>query len=368
MNNDFLEKIKKGEQISIGKRFSFESKILHEKRFIQIHLPKKYFESEKVYPVMYLLDGEFHFNIVSSMLKYMENHMVPEMILIGIENLTIQSRLRDLSPVIDKRFNNEAGYDKFIEFINKEIAGSIDKYLRTSGYRIFSGHSLGGLAVVHTLMTHTDYFDFYIANSPALYFADNYQYNCIEKNIDKLSKLNKDLFISWGSEEETEENPIFTKIDELIYKKMKRIHYESLEVENESHGATPFEGNYYALKNRFKIWFDLKEADSVEKLKKHFEIVSKSFNYRVDIPFPVLNQLGYIELYRNNDIEKAIAVFKFAAEIYPNLWNSYDSLGEALMLKGDNKNAILFYRKSLEMNPENINAINMIKRIKGINS
>ena len=51
------------------------------------------------------------------------------------------------------------------------------------------------------------------------------------------------------------------------------------------------------------------------------------------------------------------------AELYPNSANVYDSLGEAYMNSDDNKNAIKNYKKSLELNPNNDNAREMLKKL-----
>ena len=44
--------------------------------------------------------------------------------------------------------------------------------------------------------------------------------------------------------------------------------------------------------------------------------------------------------------------------------NAFDSLGEAYMNKGDKPLAIKNYEKSLEFNPNNGNAEDMIKKLK----
>jgi cytochrome c-type biogenesis protein CcmH/NrfG len=50
-------------------------------------------------------------------------------------------------------------------------------------------------------------------------------------------------------------------------------------------------------------------------------------------------------------------------EQYPASWNAYDSLGEAYMAAGDRQRAIENYRKSLQLNPQNTGAIEMLRRL-----
>jgi tetratricopeptide (TPR) repeat protein len=71
------------------------------------------------------------------------------------------------------------------------------------------------------------------------------------------------------------------------------------------------------------------------------------------------NGIGYY-LMNSGKISDAIKVFKFNVEQFPNSANVYDSLGEAFMKSGDNQSAIINYKKSLELNPENNNAREML--------
>jgi glyoxylase-like metal-dependent hydrolase (beta-lactamase superfamily II) len=74
------------------------------------------------------------------------------------------------------------------------------------------------------------------------------------------------------------------------------------------------------------------------------------------------NQLGY-RLLGEERYAEAIAIFELNVEMYPESWNVYDSLGEAHMLAGDNDRAIELYRGSLEINPDNANAVTMLERL-----
>ena len=75
-----------------------------------------------------------------------------------------------------------------------------------------------------------------------------------------------------------------------------------------------------------------------------------------------LTILGYRHL-RKEEYNSAIPIFKLIVEIFPQSFNAYDSLGEAYMLNGDRELAIINYEKSLELNPDNTNAVNMLKKL-----
>jgi tetratricopeptide (TPR) repeat protein len=75
-----------------------------------------------------------------------------------------------------------------------------------------------------------------------------------------------------------------------------------------------------------------------------------------------LNSLGY-QLLKMKKIKEAIEVFKLNVEVYPQSYNVYDSLAEAYMINGDKELAIKNYEKSLELNPKNTNAVEMLKKL-----
>lgn len=63
-----------------------------------------------------------------------------------------------------------------------------------------------------------------------------------------------------------------------------------------------------------------------------------------------LNQYGYT-LLGNGDQDGAISIFLLNTQKNPTSANAWDSLGEAYATKGDKKNAIASFKKSLSLNP-----------------
>lgn len=77
-----------------------------------------------------------------------------------------------------------------------------------------------------------------------------------------------------------------------------------------------------------------------------------------------MNSLGY-SLLGDKQVEFAIKVFLKNTILYPNSANVYDSLGEAYMIAGNNEQAIKNYERSLDLNPQNTNAFEQLKKLKG---
>ena len=74
-----------------------------------------------------------------------------------------------------------------------------------------------------------------------------------------------------------------------------------------------------------------------------------------------INAYGY-ELLGAGKLDEAVAAFRKNAADHPASWNTYDSLGEALAVKGDTAGAIAQYQKALDMVGDEINRA----RIRGI--
>ncbi|WKN32119.1 prolyl oligopeptidase family serine peptidase [Porifericola rhodea] len=78
----------------------------------------------------------------------------------------------------------------------------------------------------------------------------------------------------------------------------------------------------------------------------------------------VLNTLGLRLSFNPEKKVQGYNVFLLALHLYPKSANLYDSLAEAYFYNEDYQNAILNYKKSLELNPENQNAIDRLKQLK----
>jgi tetratricopeptide (TPR) repeat protein len=75
-----------------------------------------------------------------------------------------------------------------------------------------------------------------------------------------------------------------------------------------------------------------------------------------------INSLGY-RLLGEGKTAAAITVFKINVQAYPASPNVYDSLAEAYLAVSDKKAAIESYKKVLELDPQNANAANAIRRL-----
>lgn len=75
-----------------------------------------------------------------------------------------------------------------------------------------------------------------------------------------------------------------------------------------------------------------------------------------------VNLAGYAFL-QKKDYANAIKIFELNVKAYPQSGNVYDSLGDGYLDAGDKNKALMYYKKSLELDPSNTNAKNIISTL-----
>ena len=78
-----------------------------------------------------------------------------------------------------------------------------------------------------------------------------------------------------------------------------------------------------------------------------------------------LNNLGYALLSKNK-VKDAIKIFALLVSEFPKYPNPYDSLGEAYFINKEYELSIKNYKISLELNPKNTHAVEMIDKIENL--
>ncbi|PZX46909.1 CocE/NonD family hydrolase [Algoriphagus chordae] len=113
----------------------------------------------------------------------------------------------------------------------------------------------------------------------------------------------------------------------------------------------------------FQDFNDLAKDQNYEDLIRLYESL-QSENPSLELPEGNLNTLGLQLVFNPKTSQQGINVFLLATSLYPNSANLFDSLGEAYLFMGNNKEAISSFEKSLELYPQNQNAIDRLKELK----
>lgn len=162
-----------------ARRVIIESRILSEKRTLDITLPHGYDTSSERYPVLIVLDGEFEHEIAAAVARfYASSSMLPRTIVVGVRNT---NRARDLTPAPVAGFRaptevgQAGGADKFIALLADELLPFLDRTYRTAPMRVLVGHSLGGLFALHAITRRPGLFTGYLVMEPATWWNDEYE-------------------------------------------------------------------------------------------------------------------------------------------------------------------------------------------------
>lgn len=129
------------------------------------------------YPIVYVLDGDDNFAIAAETAeRFGRNPGFAPGIVVGIGYPGASRRALDYTPTQGEgapRGEPTGGAAAFRAFIADELRPAIERDVRIDLSRqAILGHSFGGLFVLDTLFVRPDLFQFYIAASPSLWFAD----------------------------------------------------------------------------------------------------------------------------------------------------------------------------------------------------
>ena len=366
--------------IIIGKIETIYSTILKEERQIFIYVPNaNTLFAKKNYPVIYLFDGDSHFQSVTGMIQQLSqvngNTILPEMIVVGITNT---DRTRDLTPthqsggpysdsLMDK---TSGGGEIFTDFLEKELIPHIDSVYPTAPYRVLIGHSIGGVMVINTLLNHPNLFNAYISIDPSMWWDDQKLLKQAEYDLAQHKFDGETLFLAMANEIKDGKDTLHLRTDTSIFNLHSRSILELTDAlrknqknnlkwnwkyySDENHGSLPLIAEYDGLRfifsfNKFQIPSTPQEFNSFNfdsAFVSHYNNVSKQMGYTVSPPEMMLNDLGYFFLQQNN-FEKALYFFERNIATYPESINVYDSMGDYYNAKDDKQKAMEYYNLAL---------------------
>ena len=250
---------------------TIHSNVLNEDRKIYIHSPKPdSADSDERFPVFYIMDADNHFELLAQYADYLSRPdvlAIPKIIVVGITNT---DRRRDLTPtksILDYAGKPDSsdiskpsgGNENFLQFISTELIPTIDKNYKTEPYKIFAGHSFGGLSTINCLLNHPDMFDAYVAVSPSLWWDHEYLLKLTDEKLKSNTALNKKFFYSDGNEGGS--NSFFhkdlLKLDSLVAaKNLTGLDHMYKHYPTETHMTEPITAYYHALRFIFKDYFE----------------------------------------------------------------------------------------------------------------
>ena len=346
------------------KRLTVKSAVLGEERNVLVRTPVGYETNKLSYPVLYMTDGDDHINHTSSSIEFLtENGRMPDLIVVGVMNT---DRTRDLTPVKsttknaagELQFPTSGGADNFLKFFETELIPEIEKQYRVQPYRIFAGHSLGGLFAIHAMITKPGLFNSYIAVSPSLQWENKEELKRAEDFLKAQKEMKVTLFVSIGNEPGAI-GESFDSFKELLSKtNIKGFDWQAERMADEDHGSVVLRSHYFGLRKVYDGWLGPRDPKSgavlggLKGADAHYQKLSEKFGYKIPVPENLINQIGYQFLFDGKP-EDAIAVFKANVERYPDSANVYDSLAEAYERGGRIDLAEPLYEKAKVLGEQN---------------
>ena len=362
---------------NLGFADGIKSAVLNEQRPLLIYTP---YSDKKIranttqnYPVIYVLDGESNFRSVAITVERLaEMGLCPASIVVGIPNT---NRNRDLTPTSVSNNTDgvtaSGGGEKFLSFIEKELIPHIDSNYPTAPYKLFIGHSLGGLMVMQAMVHHKDLFNVYIAIDAAIWWDNHKILEEAKAAIEKDSYEKRTLFLAIANRMERGVDTIAVQADtseqtELIRYNLNLIHHLKRHPENglrfkyayyehDNHGSVPFIATYDAIRFVFDYYafpryaeYQVTNPNLPNVILDHYRKITEQLGYQVLPDASLVNNLGYYALMTKR-FDVAGQLFALNVRNYPLDANLHDSYGDYYMAIGDKKNAISCFNRALSI-------------------
>ena len=160
---------------------AFNMPQLNRKRRIWIYLPKGYAASTKIYPVLYMNDGQNLFNEqaaafgewgVDECMDTLQNKLNKECIIIGIDHGG-DKRMTEYNPYDNEKYGKGEG-KQYVDFLANTLKPYIDSKYRTKKApenTFIAGSSMGGLISLYAVMQYPAVFGGAGVFSPSLFLT-----------------------------------------------------------------------------------------------------------------------------------------------------------------------------------------------------
>lgn len=335
------------DDVIIGKYKKFESKIFGGKVSYLVHLPEGYEKSDKMYPVVFMMNGQniTQFANDAATLDNLAGERIPDMILIGISN-TGEAENYWACP-------NDSGFVKgattFSVFLKDELLPEIRKNYRTNGYQILAGQSNSGLYVMYNFLLYPDLFNAYVVASPMFGWCPDFFLNKTKSFLKDNPGIDKKLYISYGDLDYVQVLNHMNNYIEALKQAPAGLQWKIDLIENTGHVP------YSTLNNALLFFFSGCTMTSERKklrvpgIKAHFEGLSKEYGFVVNPKPGILFDMAF-DLGDENNTDQAIEIMNYLIGLYPDSELYFYYLGKLYQNKGELESAKVYYNKALGVN------------------
>ena len=332
------------------------SKYLNEKRAIEIQLPRSYdVESDRMYPLMIVLDGDYMFNIVSGSVDYLSYWGdIPENLVVGINQK--DTRFQDSSVFDNITHTPISSTASFYDFIVNELIPYFSKNFRVSNFKVIVGQERTANFANFFLLKNDPQIRGVISISPKI--SENMNRYLYEN----LSKTNSKVVYTVSSSEKDFES-IFKNVSELTASldsiKNKNLRFESLIFDKENHYILPSVSVPNSIRSIYSMYSDIDktEYDSIisklktspiDYLKNKYLLISEF--YDVDKTISMNDFMAIEEFIEENEFFNLYdELSELAKQEYPGTILPSYYKGRFIEETGDPKKAMYIYRSAYNM-------------------
>ncbi|CAM3982413.1 MULTISPECIES: alpha/beta hydrolase-fold protein [Pseudoalteromonas] len=347
---------------------TFKSAVLNEQRTVVVQLPKSYqSEPNKVYPVIYRLDGAGNIPLASAVIERLQNdNRAPEVIIVAIENT---NRLRDMYPTVNKEpqgpVGEGGGAAKFLAFFEQELIPLVNKNYRTHNYKVIAGASAGGVFALYALQAKPELFQAHIAYSPAVWWNYGASVKSTKSFLAKSKELNNYVYINIGEEAGIMRERYDDLQQSLQSNKLANLRFFSDAFDGISHGLTTAAGAFNAYYNLFlpKQMPITALTDDIASIDAYYQNLSQQWGEQISPPDRAVRSLGY-NLTGSKQFTRAIEVFKYNLKNHPNSVDALSALSYGYEMQGDTRQALEQMESALAIADDSYPYINYLKETK----
>ena len=333
------------------------SKYLNEKRAIEIQLPRSYeIQSDKNYPLMIVLDGDYMFNIVSGSVDYLSYWGdIPENLVVGINQK--DTRFKDTSVFDNITHTPITSTASFYDFIVNELIPYFSKNYRISKFKVIVGQERTANFANFFILKNDPQIRGVISISPKISENMNRYLN------ENLSKANSKIVYTLSSSKRDFES-IFKNVSELTASldliENKNLRFESLIFDKENHYILPSVSVPNSIRSTYSLYSDIDkieydsiisklETSPIDYLRNKYQRIKEFYDEDKKIS---VNDFMAIEEYieENEYFELYDELSKLAFEQYPETILPSYYKGRFFEENGNPQKAMHIYRSSYNMN------------------
>tara|TARA_Y200000002_G_scaffold167802_1_gene138428 strand:+ start:383 stop:1561 length:1179 start_codon:yes stop_codon:yes gene_type:complete len=332
------------------------SKYLNEKRAIEIQLPRSYeIASDKNYPLMIVLDGDYMFNIVSGSVDYLSYWGdIPENLVVGINQK--DTRFQDSSVFDNITHTPISSTASFYDFIVNELIPYFSKNYRVSSFKVIVGQERTANFANFFLLKNDPQIRGVISISPKISENMNRYLN------ENLSKTNSKIIYTLSSSKRDFES-IFKNVSELTASldsiENKNLRFESLIFDKENHYVLPSVGVPKSIRSTYSMYSDIDkieydsiisklETSPIDYLKNKYQLI-KEF-YDLDKTVSMNDFMAIEEFIEENEFFNLYdELSELAKQEYPGTILPSYYKGRFIEETGDPKKAMYIYRSAYNM-------------------